>query len=195
MHKIDLEAERKKLDRDITFFHEKRAKARIKKCLRLARISKDSFFFNYFSAQAEIIKEKFSEALRYLDHALALRPNDGCTYNDKALMFAEMEKYKEALECFNEGIKRDRDCASLYHNKGWLLHCLKRYPEALVCFQKALELEEDRVESIFSLADTYVCLGNEKKAKAYFEKALGCLKGKCGFMYREAQRRLRPCAE
>jgi tetratricopeptide (TPR) repeat protein len=188
--KIDFEKERKALDREITFFHFKRARKKISKCLKETKKKKDEFFLNYFLAQDKILKEKFLEAIGYLNKALKVRKNDGCAYNDKALCLADLGKFKEALDCFNQGLRRDPNCVSLYHNKGWLLNLLERYKEAVLCFKKALELDESRVEAIFSLADTYYHLGQRKLAKRYFRRALGEIKGKSSYMYRATLKRL-----
>jgi len=178
LSKIDFEKERKILDRQITFFHFKRAKRRITKCIQWARKMGDEFFLNYFLAQDKSLKEDFSGAISYIDKALKIRVNDGCSYNDKALCLADLGKNKKALDCFNEGLRKDPNCVSLYHNKGWLLNLLERYKEAVLCFKKALELEEDRAEAIYSLADTYCHLGQKQKAKEYFKKPLSLLREK-----------------
>ncbi|MDP2923410.1 MAG: tetratricopeptide repeat protein [Candidatus Omnitrophota bacterium] len=191
MPKIDLEKERKRLDREITFFHFKRAKQRASRCLDLAIKTGDNFFFFYFLAQRYILREDFHSAIKYLDYCLRIRGKDGCAYNDKALCLAELGKHKEALVCFDEGIRRDRDCASLYHNKGWLLHSLEKFTQALLYFKKALEIEPDRVESLFSLADTYTYLGESMKAKEYFQKAIFQIRGKCAYIYKQILKRLK----
>lgn len=54
MPKIDLEKERKRLDREITFFHFKRAKRHASRCLDLAIKTGDNFFFFYFKKALEI---------------------------------------------------------------------------------------------------------------------------------------------
>ena len=191
MSQIDFYRERRELDREITFFHFKRASRKVAKCLREAKATNNEFFLYYFKGQEGILEENFESAIKYFNRALEIRPKDGCTYNDKALCLVELGKQNKALECFNEGIRKDRDCASLYHNKGWLLHTLGRYREALLCFQKALELEADRVESIFSLADTYLKLGNTRKARKLLESALSHLKGKSSYVRKEALKRLK----
>ena len=191
MPKIDWERERKVLDREITFFHFRKAERKIKKCLNLAEESGEEFFFYYFLAQKFILGEDFYQAIEHFNRALKIRKNDGCTYNDKAICLAELEKYRQALDCFNEGIKRDKDCVSLYHNKGWLLNLLRRYKEAILCFNKALELEEDRVESLYSLGDTYLQLGDRPRAKRYFQKALRYIKGKSFYVYNQILKKLK----
>ena len=191
MSKIDLEFQRKLLDREITFFHFRRAQKKIQMCLRESIKRKSNFYRYYFLGQREILAEHFQAAMRYFDLALVLRPKDGCTYNDKALCFAEIGKLDKALACFNAGIKKDGDCASLYQNKGWLLHLMKRYKPAILCFNKALELDRNRPEALFSLADTYQCLGDKIKAYHYFKTALRAVRGKSAFAVREIAKRLR----
>jgi tetratricopeptide (TPR) repeat protein len=188
---IDLEKERKKLDRLITFFHLKSARKKIERCLAISQKQDDDFFFYYFLAQKCILRHDFNKAIKYFDRALKLRKDDGCTYNDKAISLAELEKYDKALRCFDEGIRRDRDCASLYHNKGWLLNVLGRYKESVIFFKKALELEPYRAESLYSLADTFLHLNNSRDARVYFQKALKKVKGKCSFVHKKIRRQLK----
>lgn len=188
---IDLEKQRKLLDREITFFHFGRAKKKIAMCLKEADKTNNTFFRYYFLAQFAILKENFRTAIRYLDYAIEIRNNDGCAYNDKALCLADLGEYTKSLVCFDEGIKKDKGCVSLYHNKGWLLNSLGRYRESLLCFKKALELDEDRPEALFSLADTCHHLGDIDSAGRYFKKSLSLIKGRCAFMRRETLKRLR----
>ena len=191
MPKIDLELERRLLDREITFFHFGRAKRKIEMCLRESIKLENDFHRYYFLGQREVLAAHFQAAIRYFDLAIALRPKDGCTYNDKALCLAEIGKLEKALACFNEGIKRDSDCASLYQNKGWLLHLMKRYKPAILCFNKALELDHNRPEALFSLADTYQCLADNTRARHYFKAALKSVRGKSAFVACEIAKRLR----
>jgi tetratricopeptide (TPR) repeat protein len=191
MPQIDLEQERRKLDREITFFHFRRAKRIIVRALKEARHSKRWFYIYYFTAQSYILSEKFRSAIKYLNKALGLKPSDGCAYNDKALCFAELGFYQRALLCFNQGITQDRDCASLYHNKGWLLNFLGDYKNAILCFHKALELEENRPEALFSLADSHYHLKEYREARKYFRKAQEVIEGKSSFLRQEVGRRLK----
>lgn len=191
MQKIDLEKERKELDREITFFHFGKAKQKIAKCLRESAKENNVFFLAYFTAQKFILDRDFEKAIKYLNLCIKLKPNDGCSYNDKAICFAELGKYERALAVFDEGLRQSRDCASLYHNKGWLLNLLGRFQQSLIYFQKALELEGDRAEAIFSLGDSYSKLGEETKARKYFYLALKKTKGKNAYIYKEIKKRLR----
>lgn len=191
MPPIDLEKERKKLDREITFFHFKRAYHIRRRALRAAQKKRDRFFILYFKAQKHIIAQAPARALPLLDEALGLRPHDGCTYNDKALCLAELGRSCEALDCFNEGIRRDPDCATLYHNKGWLLNLLSRHSQAVLCFQKTLEFDPGRAESLYSLADSCECLGDYRAAEKYFRAALQTVTGRCSCMAVEIKTRLK----
>jgi len=191
MHPLDLEQERIRLDREITFFHFKKAQRIVDRALRQARQQKESFFSNYFTGQYYIVREQYDHALRFFFRALSLRPKDGCTYNDIALCYAELGDYDQAERFFDEGLTKDRDCPALYHNKGWFLNLLGQHKQASLCFHKALELEKDRPESLYSLADSCYCLGDYKSAKKYFSRAASLLKGKSAYMTREVHRRLK----
>jgi len=187
----NLERLRKKLDREITFFHMRRAEIIVRKALKIARKDNDLFFINYFSAQKYILKKNFKEAIEFLDEAINIRTNDGCSYNDKALCLAEMGFYEDALRWFNEGIKRDKECIELYHNKGWLLNFLENYNEALLCFHKVLEFENTRPETLYSIADTYYKMGKYDLSFKYFKKALDDVRGKSRYITEDIKRRLR----
>ncbi|MBN2482909.1 MAG: tetratricopeptide repeat protein [Candidatus Omnitrophica bacterium] len=190
MPQIDLESERKRLDREITFFHFKRAHMIRARALKTAQKKKDKFFILYFTSQKYILTGKFQTALYFLDKALRIHPHDGCSYNDKALCWAEQGEYRRALQYFDEGIRHDPDCATLYHNKGWLLNLLGRHRAAILCFKKTLELEPGRPESLYSLADSYEQLGDEKFSQRYFRSALHAVSGKCRYMVRHIRRRI-----
>jgi|TARA_B100000315_G_C14567959_1_gene583935 tetratricopeptide (TPR) repeat protein len=191
MPKIDFEKERKSLDREITYFHFGRAQRKINKCIHLARKDKDKFFLYYFQAQDHILNERFSKGLKYIEKALLLRADDGCSYNDKALCYAELGRNKDALSYFNKGLRKDRNCACLFHNKGWLLNLLGEHKKAIVCFYKALELNDRLPEALYSAADSYLKLGQNKKAAYYFNKALKQIKGKSSLVRRNILNRLK----
>ena len=191
MPQMNLEEARRRLDREITFFHFKRAERLIRSALREAKERREYFFCEYFTAQRFILCEEYRAALVALNRALRLRPTDGCTYNDKALCYAEQEEYQRALAVFDEGIRKDPDCATLYHNKGWLLSESGEYRKALVCFQKALEIDADRPEALFSIADCLVRLGESRAARAYYLRTAQAVRGRCRYVAREVGRRLR----
>lgn len=191
MQKIDFERERDLLDRQITFFHFEKANKKINKCLKEAKRINNYFYIFYFTAQEFIIQEDFEKALRYLNRCLKIKPDDGYSYNEKAICLAELKRYDQALAAFNEGIERSKYKVSIYHNKGWLLNSLGNFRQSIICFEKAIELEADRVESIFSLGDSYFHLGDKNKAKKYFQRALSQIKGKSSYIYREIKKRLR----
>lgn len=191
MPKVDLEKQRKKLDREITFFHFKKAQRLITKCIKISEKYNDNFFFYYFTAQAYILKDKFDKAMIFLDKALEVKGNDGCTYNDKGLCLAELGRYNEALNCFNNGLEKDKTCVPLYHNKGWLLNLLGRHKDAILCFHKSLELDKARPESLFSMADSYRNMGRIDESIKYFRRTLKIIKGKSKYIYKETKRRLK----
>jgi tetratricopeptide (TPR) repeat protein len=188
---MDLEYQRKLLDREITFFHWKQARQRISRSISEARRRKEKFYVYYFLGQNCLLRQRFLRALIYLNYCLKLRNDDVYCWNDKALCFAELGEYGKAIACFDAGIQYNKDSALLYHNKGWLLNRLGRYHDSIVYFRKALELESARVEAVYSLADTYDNLGDDKNAIKYFARALRMLKGKSTLMYKDTLGRIK----
>lgn len=195
MSKIDFYEQRKKLDREITYFHFHNAKKIVSKCIQAAYGQDDDFFICYFVAQRYILCADFEQAVIWLDKALSINENDGCSYNDKAICFAEQKRYIEALGCFNKGIRKDDSCASLFHNKGWLLNVLEKYKESVICFSKALEIDSNRPETVFSLADSYERLDNYDKAFFYYCRAQSMVKGKSRYMSKFISERIKEIKE
>ena len=191
MSKIDFEEERRIIDREITYFHFKRARRRILKCIKACSCGDDAFFLNYFHAQEEILGGHFRLAIHYIDKALAIRPWDGCAYNDRALCLADLDESELALKWFDQGIAQDVNCVALYHNKGWLLNSLGRHRSAIVCFHKALELDPRRPEALYSLADSYAHLDDLGRARRYFKKALLGVLGHSSYMRRVISQRIK----
>ncbi|MCM8825980.1 MAG: tetratricopeptide repeat protein [Candidatus Omnitrophica bacterium] len=190
MQSIDWEEERRRLDREITYFHFKKANRLLIKLIRLAKKHNELFFINYFTGQKYMLNEDFNKAIEFFNRALRVRPNDGCTYNDKAICLAELGYLEEAIACFDEGLRRDRNSLVLYHNKGWLLNLLGNYKDAIMCFKKVLEIEPNRPESLYSLADTYFNIGDYRLASVYFKRAFQEIRGKSSYIYKEILRRL-----
>ncbi len=191
MPHVDLEKERRRLDREITFFHYKRAEHIRRRALAAAEKEQNRFFILYFKAQQHILAREHHKALPLLEEALTLRRGDGCTYNDKALCLAELDCPGEALACFNEGIRRDPDCVTVYHNKGWLLNLLSHHARAVLCFKKTLELDPRRPEALYSLADSCEHMGEYAAAEKYFHAALREVTNRCSYMVGDIKTRLK----
>ena len=156
------------LDDAITYGDFSRAKRLSQEGLSLSQDKELLAEVEYFRGQIEILNENYPKALEHFDRAIKHNPNDGASYNDRALCMIEIGVIDEAFTYLDKGIEVEPDFATIYHNKGWLLNKIGKYTEAIKYFNKALELEQERAVTFENLADAYLQLDD-------YESALECL--------------------
>ncbi|MFB3765082.1 MAG: tetratricopeptide repeat protein [Methanotrichaceae archaeon] len=84
--------------------------------------------------------EKYAEAIKAYDMALAADPNYVNAWLNKGTAFFKLGKYHEAIEAFNQVIKMDPQHADAWHREGVVLKKMGRKVEADDAFAKAKEL-------------------------------------------------------
>ncbi len=167
---------RRQLDYAITFGETDRARQIADTGLARATEEENLGEIMYFRAQHAILREDYSEAIRFLDEAIRYNPHDGAAYNDRALCRIDSHgNLMAALADFDKGIEVEPDYATIYHNKGWYLNQLGRSEEAIEYLNKALELEPDRAVTYENLADVYFRLGDKAAALSSYKKSLELL--------------------
>ncbi|MBL7130773.1 MAG: tetratricopeptide repeat protein [Candidatus Omnitrophica bacterium] len=164
------------LDEAITYGDFSRAKQLSQMGLNVAKDKELFGEIEYFKGQIEILNENHSKAIEHFDQAIRHNPNDGASYNDRALCMIEMGIIDDAFTYFDKGIEVEPDFATIYHNKGWLLNKIGRHREAISYFYKALELEQYRAVTYENLSDVYLQLDDYKSALEALYKALNVLK-------------------
>lgn len=172
MNHPDFSQFRRLVDEAITFNDLVSARKFICQGLFLAEEKECLSEMMYFKAQGAIIEENFSEAILFLDKALAHNSKDGAAYNDKALCLSELGHIEGILELFDKGIAVEPDYATIHHNKGWFLNKLGQHQAALLCFQKTLEIEPDRAVTYENMANTYENMGLKDEALRCYKEAL-----------------------
>ncbi len=171
---------RLKLDDAITYGTKAQAMLLARQGLRAAKKKRSTGETEYFKGQIEILKENFAIAMEHFDKAININPNDGASFNDRALCMVELGILDKAFYFFDMGIRVEPDFATIHHNKGWLLNNLGRYREAIECFKKALALDPKRPVTYDNLADALYNLGDIPGALAAYKKVMELLKpGSC----------------
>jgi len=163
---------RLELDDAITYGTKKEAMRLAREGLKLAGSKNLEGEVEYFRGQVELLKGNYASAIEYFDAAIKCNPDDGASYNERALCMVELGIIDEALEYFDKGIKVEPDFATIYHNKGWLLNNIGRYQEAISCFKKALNLQPNRAVTYDNVADALYNLGDLPGAIAAYKKVL-----------------------
>jgi len=176
MHNKTIDDIRVELDEAITYGDCDIAMTLAADGLNLARQQKNLAEQCYFSGQMKLLHEEYPSALDYFDRAIDHNPQDGASYNDRALCMIELGTLNGAMEYFDKGIAVEPTFATIHHNKGWFLNKLGQHNEALSCFEKALALDANRAVTYENAGNAYEHLGDSERAKLYYQQALLHLK-------------------
>ena len=80
------------------------------------------------------------EAIKVLDTAIELNPNDAEVWYNKGVALNELNRNAEALVVFNKAIEIKRDFADAWFHKGIALFALGRLDESHKALDKTLEI-------------------------------------------------------
>jgi tetratricopeptide (TPR) repeat protein len=167
---------RRELDEAITYGRFNIAGRLIREGLKEAGDQELLGELEYFKGQACILEEDFFSAIEHFDRAVKYNPNDGASFNDRALCMVELGIIDDAFSYFDRGIEVEPDYSTIHHNKGWLLNKIGRHTEAIKCFNRALELEPGRAVTYENLGDALTNQGKYKDALWAYTKAIQLLK-------------------
>ena len=81
----------------------------------------------------------YQGALRLIDQALELEPDNVNALNDKGWIFLQAENPTEALVWINKTLEIDPNLVHALHNKGLALFELEQFEESMIWFDRALE--------------------------------------------------------
>ncbi len=166
------------LDEALTYERLEEARRLAGEGYRLARYKEVLYEMEYFKGEIALIEGKRRRAINHFDKAIRYNPQDAESYNDKAIVLAELGHYKEAMEWIDKGIQIDPDYATLYHNKAWVLVQMNKPREALEFYKKALMCDNRRAVTFISIGDTYTMLGDHKASVDNYKKGLKLLPDK-----------------
>ena len=116
------------------------------------------------------VEGRYHEALRSIDHALAIDP-DRLGYQDaRAEVYAFMDNEEEALR-LNRAIQdRQPDGFDWLCNIALNLKNLKRLPEALTAAEEAVRISDRNPSTLGVLAEIHAAMGEEAKMQALLEE-------------------------
>lgn len=115
---------------------------------------------------------KYPEAIKDLEEALKLKPDDPWTLRYLADSYVKNKQYILALSAINHSIALDQTNAYAYKLRALIYYDTSDYEKAIADFKKALILEPDNVWSQARLADSYQALGQNELGLEYVNRAL-----------------------
>lgn len=111
---------------------------------------------------------RFDEASRYIERALAEKPDDPQAHANLALALKDLDRPEDAARHFHESLKLNPNNPRVYNNLGGVYVELRRIEDAIRCYQQALALQPDFAEVHYNLGTALLLLNR-------FEDAAGCL--------------------
>jgi tetratricopeptide (TPR) repeat protein len=81
---------------------------------------------------------RVKQALRHLNHALSIEPDDLLSLSQKSICLCKLYRDEEALEWFDKVLAIDPENDHAMRNKGVALSRLSRSSEAMACFEEVL---------------------------------------------------------
>ena len=120
----------------------------------------------------------YQGALRFIDQALELEPNNLTALNDKGWILLQAENPTEALVWIDKALEIDPNLVHALHNKGLALFQLERFEESMIWFDRAFEDQAypdeigNKVWVLNDLGRKLLELEKPEEALVWFEKAL-----------------------
>jgi len=114
----------------------------------------------------------FDMALKWLDKAKKIRPDDAHVHINLGNALKELKKYDQSINCYERAIDIDPSILFAHNNLGIVLKEQLKYTQAIKCFEKVIELNPNYLAAYNSLGTIFGELKFFNKAKNYYEKAL-----------------------
>jgi tetratricopeptide (TPR) repeat protein/predicted amidophosphoribosyltransferase len=113
------------------------------KAIEIARRSgEDSVATPWYSKGAAlVVMGRYEEALKAIDEALRINPNNEVAWVNKGNALSRMNDYRGALKAFNAALRVNPRYEVAWNNKGNTLARLGRYTEALKCYELAIQID------------------------------------------------------
>lgn len=122
-------------------------------------------------------EERFDDALRLLERAIALAPTDAAAHNALGLSLRRVERHAEALSRFDQAIALAPTFAGAHTARGAALEALGRLTEADAAFRAALALQPDNLGALAGRANLMSRRGAHAEARPLAMRVLAAQPG------------------
>ena len=126
----------------------------------------------FLGAKINLNIKKYEEALKQIDQAIELEPNNAEYHYIRSVVLWNKANYEDALSSANTFLQLEPNNAKYYNSRGVTLHDLTRYDDALNDKTKAIELEPNNAEYYSSRGATLHKLKRFKDALYDENKAI-----------------------
>ena len=115
---------------------------------------------------------RFDEAVRLIERALAVAPDDAQAEANLGLALNALGRPREAVEHFHRSLQLAPNNARTYNNLGNIYFRFRRVKDAVACYQQAVALQPGFAEVHFNLGSALMALQRHSEAAASFQQCL-----------------------
>lgn len=101
---------------------------------------------NNYAYMLSVSNQRPDEALKLVDSALELEPDNASFRDTRGWIFYRLGRYEEALSEVQKAMQIESNNAELYEHLGYIYQALNQHLEAARAWKKAAELEPDNEE-------------------------------------------------
>lgn len=133
--------------------------------------------YDYMRGVEDYKAEKYADAQRHFEKAIAANPKDADSHHYLALLFNETKQYREALEACTKALaltpKKDKEGqASHYDLRAQINLALADSTAAIADFTTAIKLQPENENYLRNRADAYLEMGRLDEASADYEAVI-----------------------
>jgi tetratricopeptide (TPR) repeat protein len=144
----------------------------LREYLLLTKLAPKQADFHYWAGRLYSSLDDTDMAIRYLNYAATLSPNDGKIHGELGAMLYKEKKNFEAKQELEKAITIQNDTAQAYFYLGKLQKDAEDYSTALTLFEQAQQSLEYRSKALLERGLCYMALRAENKAAQELELAV-----------------------
>jgi tetratricopeptide (TPR) repeat protein len=115
---------------------------------------------------------RWDEAIKCLQRALELNPDDAESHNKLGFLFSIQSRLNEAIVCFKKALALKHNYVDFYTNLGRFFHVHGRFNAAIACYRKALSLKPNDAALYNRLGVVFASRGRKGEAIECYQKAV-----------------------
>jgi ribosomal protein S12 methylthiotransferase accessory factor len=139
------------------------------------QIMPGKYYVKFFLGICHLSMNEPAQALRYLEDALRLDPEEediSSVYSYMGQCLKEMHRYRDAIAVLEEAEKYDHERTDIYNLMGFCRFKLKEHEKAIECFKNVLRLDATSAVDYANIASNYRDMGDKEQAVHYYMLAL-----------------------
>ncbi len=112
------------------------------------------------------------DAIKEYSKAIEMDPRSAAAYNNRGIVYDDLEQYEKAIEDYNKAIELNLHYAAAYNNRGVAYDNLKQYERAIEDYNKAIELDSNYASAYNNRGIVYADLKRYKEAIEDYTQAI-----------------------